>query len=86
MYPEQEDIWNVEDEYMFGPNLLVAPVLYEKVNSRKVVLPAGTQWICINTNKVYEGGKTICVETPLDTIPVFTNDKRMKDEISGSWK
>ena len=85
-YPEQEDIWNVEDEYMFGPNLLVAPVLYEKVNSRKVVLPAGTEWICINTNKVYEGGKTICVETPLDTIPVFTNDKRMKDEISGSWK
>ena len=78
-FPEQTDIWDVEDEYMFGGNLLIAPVLYENTQSRKVVLPKGRKWICANTKKTYEGGQTIYVETPMDIIPVFTDDEKLAE-------
>ena len=53
-FPEDPGAWLVEDEYMFGSQILVAPLL-ESVNSRMVYLPKG-QWIDYQTGKVYEGG------------------------------
>lgn len=53
-YPEDAGAWLVDNQYMFGSDLLVAP-LFEEVNERDVYLPAGT-WIDYQTKKVYEGG------------------------------
>jgi alpha-D-xyloside xylohydrolase len=70
-FPEDKTAYDVEDEYMFGPDILVAPVLYEGTKSRRVYLPKGAKWKDANTNKEYDGGQWIEVAAPLDVIPVF---------------
>ncbi|HWZ52983.1 MAG TPA: glycoside hydrolase family 31 protein [Granulicella sp.] len=62
---------NRGDEYMFGPALLVAPVTEQGMTSRKVYLPAGTDWYNFWTNERLHGGQTITAEAPIDTIPLF---------------
>ena len=55
-FPTDETSWMIEDEYMFGSNLLVAPLLETGKNARKVYLPGG-KWFDYQTGKIYEGGK-----------------------------
>lgn len=71
-YDQDAKAWQVEDEFMFGPRVLVAPVLYEKKQERDVYLPAGYQWTNIYTDETLDGGQTVTVKTPLEQIPVFT--------------
>ncbi|HUO57174.1 MAG TPA: TIM-barrel domain-containing protein [bacterium] len=54
-FPEDPTSWLVEDEYMFGSNLLVAPLM-EEVNERNVYLPPG-QWVDYQTHHAYRGGQ-----------------------------
>ena len=54
-YPDDPGAWLVEDEYMFGSNLLVAPML-EEGNGRDVYLPGRQKWIDYQTGKVYAPG------------------------------
>ena len=54
-YPNDPGSWEIEDEYMFGSNLLVAP-LFDSTDTRKVYLPPG-DWIDYQTGKVYAGAK-----------------------------
>ena len=70
-FPKDPACWDIDDEYMFGPDILVAPVLYEGVRERAVYLPEGT-WTNINDGTVHEGGRTITAPAPYDAIPVFT--------------
>ena len=65
--------WDIDDEFMFGPPVLVAPILYENQREREVYLPEG-RWININTRKVYEGGSTYTVPAPIEAIPVFVKE------------
>ncbi|MBR2114743.1 MAG: alpha-xylosidase [Prevotella sp.] len=53
-FPQDKGAWLVEDEYMFGSQMLVAPLM-ESGNSRDVYLPKG-KWIDYQTGRVYEGG------------------------------
>ena len=53
-FPQDPGAWLVEDEYMFGSQMLVAPLM-ESGNSRTVYLPKG-KWIDYQTGKVYAGG------------------------------
>lgn len=70
-FPQDQTAWGIEDQYMFGPALLVAPVLYEGARTRKVYLPAGAKWIDVYRKKQYEGGIWIECEAPLEEIPLF---------------
>ncbi len=54
-YPDDAGSWLVEDEYLFGSDILVAPLLHANTTSRDVYLPAG-QWIDYQSAKVYAGG------------------------------
>jgi len=54
-YPDDPGAWMVEDEYLFGNNLLVAPML-EDGTSRDVYLPGKDKWIDYQTGKVYNPG------------------------------
>ena len=58
-------------EYMFGPSLLVAPVLHQGQTTREVYLPAGTDWYNYWTGEKLNGGQTVTVQAPIDTIPLF---------------
>jgi alpha-D-xyloside xylohydrolase len=65
------NVTNINNEFMFGPALLIAPVTVANANSRSVYLPAGA-WYDFYTGKVSEGGKNIAnVDAPLEKIPVF---------------
>jgi alpha-D-xyloside xylohydrolase len=73
-FPEDKGAWETEDEFMFGPNYLVAPVLYEGKRERELYLPSGAKWTNAWTGEKYEGGRIIKIAAPLDLIPVFTRD------------
>lgn len=73
-FPEDPVCWDIKDSYMFGPNVLVAPVCHEKARSRLVYLPSGAKWTHAGTGKIYEGGQEFEIEAPLDTLPVFLRD------------
>ena len=73
-FPEDKDSWEIEDAYMFGPDLLVAPVMEEGVTERSVYLPNGAAWKDAYTKKIYEGGQRVMVPAPIDIIPVFMRD------------
>lgn len=74
-FPDDGTSWEVEDQFMFGPDILVAPVLYQGQTSRSLYLPAGTRWASAwNRSEVYDGGQSITVDAPLDTIPVFLRE------------
>ncbi len=70
-FPEDESCWDKEDQFMFGPDLLVAPVLHEGHRSRPVYLPSGTLWTDAWTERVLEGGQSITAEAPLERIPLY---------------
>ncbi len=64
----------VDDQFMFGPSILVAPVLEQGAVSRIVYLPAGATWYDAQTGEPYEGGQTLTVDAPLARVPVFLRD------------
>lgn len=78
-FPEDKDSWEIEDAYMFGPDLLVAPVMDEGVTERSVYLPKGAAWKDAYTKKTYEGGQRVTVPAPIDIIPVFMRDGKEYD-------
>lgn len=73
-FPEDSMCWESDTQYMFGPDILVAPVMEEGMEKRSVYLPKGLSWTESKTGKCYEGGRTVTVNTPLDVIPVFVRE------------
>ena len=69
-FPNDEKCWNLRDQYMFGSDYLVAPILAPQTFSREVYLPEG-KWEDINDGKTYNGGQTVTVDAPIECIPVF---------------
>ena len=60
----------IDDQYLLGDRLLVAPVLEEGARSRRVYLPPGA-WVDHGTGERVEGGRFVRVDAPLDTVPLF---------------
>jgi alpha-glucosidase len=69
-YQDDESVYTIDDQFMIGDDLLVAPIVKPDVTSRLVYLPKGT-WYDYWTNKKYEGGVMIRVDAPLETVPMF---------------
>jgi alpha-D-xyloside xylohydrolase len=63
--------WRIDDEYMFGPSILVAPVTEYKARSRSVYLPAGTSWYDFYTGNRSDGGHAVLADAPYERIPLF---------------
>ena len=68
-WPNDPNLALVEDQYLVGDRMLVAPV-FAKQTSREVVLPRGA-WCDYWTGEAVEGGRKFKVQTPLDRIPVY---------------
>ncbi|MBB6239275.1 alpha-glucosidase (family GH31 glycosyl hydrolase) [Pedobacter sp. AK013] len=69
-HQDDENVYEIGDQYLFGDNLMVAPVTTKGAITRSVYLPAGT-WFNYWTNQKYEGKSYHHVVAPLDTIPLF---------------
>ncbi len=61
----------IEDQFLFGPDLLVAPVTRYEIRSREVYLPSGTEWTDAWTGETQPGGQKIDADAPIEKIPVF---------------
>ena len=59
--------------YLFGESILVSPVVTAGQTSKSVYLPAG-RWIDIWSGQAYQGGQTVIVATPLETMPAFVKE------------
>jgi alpha-D-xyloside xylohydrolase len=70
-FPQDDGCATVEDQFMFGPELLVAPVLYEGARSREVYLPAETTWTDAWTDETFDGGQWVTADAPLERIPLY---------------
>jgi len=64
----------VEDQFMFGPDLLVAPVIREGVRSRTVYLPEKITWRDLWSDEAHEGGVELEADAPLSRIPVYVRE------------
>jgi alpha-D-xyloside xylohydrolase len=73
-FPGDERAWTQAETYLFGPDLLVAPVLRAGAREWPVYLPAGARWRDAWTGAEYEGGQQVTVPAPLDRIPLFLRD------------
>ena len=62
---------NCQDEYLWGNEVLVAPVMEQGARSRNVLFPAGTWISWFDASKVYKGRSYETVDAPLDQIPLF---------------
>jgi alpha-D-xyloside xylohydrolase len=71
-FPDDPGAWLVEDQFMFGPDLLIAPVLTPGAHSRDVYLPAGRTWVDAATGERHAGGRAVAVPVSPDRIPVFS--------------
>ncbi|MET1250179.1 TIM-barrel domain-containing protein [Sporolactobacillus sp. STCC-11] len=76
VYQFQNDpnTYNINDQYMFGDNLMIAPIVSEGKTSRKIYLPKGTDWIDYWSGKSYNGGQTLTYKADLSTMPIFIKD------------
>jgi alpha-D-xyloside xylohydrolase len=70
-FPNDPNVSNMGDEYMFGPAFLVAPMTEQGRESRQVYLPAGRDWYNYWTNEKLKGGQTVSVAAPIGIIPLF---------------
>jgi len=73
-FPDDEMAYEVEDQYMFGPDILVAPVLWEGMSTRRVYLPKGASWRDPYTGKEQVGGGWVECPAPLEVIPLFLRE------------
>lgn len=69
-YPADRKVQKMNDEYMVGTDLLVAPIVMEGQTSRQVYLPEG-EWLDFWTGAEYCGKTTILADAPLDKLPLF---------------
>jgi alpha-glucosidase len=69
-YPKDHNVHNLTDEYLFGRDILVAPILDEGAKERTVYLPAGV-WINFWTDESCSGPHFLKVHAELDMIPLF---------------
>jgi alpha-D-xyloside xylohydrolase len=73
-FPFDEYSWEIDDQYMFGSDILVAPVIYKDQYEREVYLPAGARWKNVWSNEEFDGGQKIKVPAPIEQIPLFTRN------------
>ena len=70
-FPDDPATWTICDQFLFGPDILVAPVTGAGARTRSVYLPAGASWTEASTGATFEGGQTVEAAAPLEVIPVF---------------
>jgi alpha-D-xyloside xylohydrolase len=70
-FPDDATAWTIEDQYLFGPSVMVAPVTELGARSRRVYLPEGSAWPEAFTDERLEGGQWTTASAPLEHIPVY---------------
>ena len=72
-FEDDENTFNLNNEFMVGENMLVAPILEQGATKRMVYLPVGT-WVDYWTGNRFSGGEHIIVDAPIDVMPIFIKE------------
>jgi alpha-glucosidase len=70
-FPDDANGYAIDDQFLLGPSLLVAPIFRQGARQRAVYLPAGADWYEFGTDRKHAGGQYVTAAAPLDTIPLF---------------
>jgi alpha-D-xyloside xylohydrolase len=73
-FPDDTIAWGVDDEFLFGPSVLVAPIVEAGARQRAVYMPAGAEWKDAWSGEIFEGGQVVEADAPIERIPVYTRD------------
>ena len=70
-FSQDKNVWNIDNEYMFGQSFLVNPVTEKGKEEQDVYLPGGSDWFDFWTNEKTTGGITVTKKTMIDIIPLY---------------
>jgi alpha-D-xyloside xylohydrolase len=70
-FRHDKNVYNIPDQYLFGPSIMVNPVTKPGAATSSVYLPSRTKWTDFWTGKTYDGGRTIDATAPIDIEPLF---------------
>ncbi|KOF56563.1 alpha-glucosidase [Clostridium sp. DMHC 10] len=70
-YEKDVNTYEINDEFLCGNSILVAPIVEQGKTNRMVYLPEGDDWIDYWTNEYFSGGQFIIKNAPLDTCPIY---------------
>lgn len=73
-FNNDQNVYNIADQFMFGPSILVNPVTEFKARQRSVYLPATTGWYDFKTGYFLPGGQTITANAPYSDIPLYIKE------------
>ena len=73
-FTADQQVYNVGDQYMFGPALMVAPVYEYGARKRDMYFPAGCGWYDFYTGKHIDGGQQLTVDAPYERIPLYVRE------------
>jgi len=70
-YPQDRRTWHVADEFLFGPSLLISPVVEPGATMWPVYLPEGSDWYDFWTGQRTQGGETVTANAPIGRMPIY---------------
>ena len=69
-----EKVYDIKDQWMFGPAFMACPVGLYKARNRKVYFPKASGWYNLYDGEFIEGGQSLIVDAPFERIPVFVRE------------
>jgi alpha-D-xyloside xylohydrolase len=84
VFPADPNVHDKDFEYMFGPSILVAPVI-EPGGKHRVYLPEG-QWFDYWTGKAFKGPKNLVLDVPLDILPLYVRGGAIIPKMQRAWR
>ena len=79
-FPYDKNCWSLQEQYMLGDTLLVAPILYENTFEKDVYLPLGSAWYSLLDKRMINGGVWLTISANIDEIPVFVREDKMTED------
>ena len=70
-FTTDKKVYDIPDQYMFGPSLMVCPVAEYKARARQVYFPKSHGWYDVYSGQYIEGGQTLTVNAPYERMPLF---------------
>lgn len=73
-YASDKAAYEVADQFLFGPDIMIAPILEYRARSREVYIPEGSQFLDVRTGQEVPGGERITANAEIESIPVYARE------------
>ena len=73
-FNDDEQVYDIPDQWMFGPAFMACPVGYYQARNRSVYFPSSCGWYDLYTGQHIDGGQTLVVDAPYERMPVFVRE------------